>query len=270
MRNFWIRGWLGIQFGLGLFGAWEADARDLTPPFALNQRAPQLADLWGDRSDSRTSQLCATTAIANTMYWFKHYRQPAISGLRTPYDQNGGGRSSKYDLIRYFVDLCGTFRTKGTYWEDIALCVQTYFAHSKVRASVRNISRWSIGYFNDSEVRAISPRDFTGAIDHGYPLLASIAWYVKQNGKWVNPAAHVVTVYGYDGESAGTLMITDPWRHYPDSYGRYSDRVRLARIPENERRALGGHDFELLAPHYNKNGVRAVLTVLSIPMPRAK
>jgi hypothetical protein len=244
-----------------------AEARDLTPPFALSQRAPQLSDLWQSKGHSDSSQLCATTAIANTMYYLKHYRNPPITGLKTPYDQDGGGHTSKYDLVRYFVDLCGTIRDEGTNVNDMSLCLQTYFAHSRVNASVRTITRWNVGYMHESHTRAITTRDLRDAIDRQYPVIAAIAWYVQRNGIWKPAGGHVVTIYGYDEASETTVMVTDPWRSYPNSSGHYSDRVKLSRIPGSQRESLGGHDWELVAPQYNQNGVRAVLSMISIPMP---
>ncbi|MBS1959689.1 MAG: C39 family peptidase [Bdellovibrionales bacterium] len=250
-------------------------AKDITPPFALNQRASALSDLFERYGQGNSSELCANTSIANAMIYLREYRKPAIP-LKVPYDQNGGGRTSRYDLIRYFVDLCGSSKSDGTYWSDTGLCVETYFIHSHLKnPNLKIISRGNTGNGGgydlkaDRQTRAITMQDIRNAIDQKYPVLTSIGWYVLgKDKKWKRAGGHMVVIYGYGESQDNTVMVTDPWERYPNANGRYSDPVKLVRLTDSQRQSMRGHDWSLSGAHYkNTDTFKGVLEVVTIPKP---
>lgn len=240
---------ISALIGVSAVSAYATEGKDLTPPFALNQRSTAISDLYAKKD---ASQLCVPTAIANAMLYLRKYRKPPFSKLKVPYDQDGGGRTSPYDLVRYLVDLCNTDKNGGTAAADGGLCIATYFLHSGYEKPAVRV----VGASQDYEFkngmnlpyqrlpRAVEPGDIQAGIDHELPLLGRIKWRVKdKQGKWIIRGGHYITIYGYQKGTRGfRVKITDPWNHYPNAKGQYSEWVELRQIPKNDRLGMGTTD----------------------------
>lgn len=262
--------------------SWAASV-DLTPPFALWQRAPQLSDLWNKKGASNSSSLCAPTATSNALLYLKKYRPKPFPELKMPVDQNGGGRTSTYDFLRYMVDMCNTGTTNrrsGTSPADSHLCVQTYFLHSRFENPLiasMGFDAWPVesqDLPSRIQNRAIELNDIKSALDLKLPVIATLAWFDKGKKGWRVVGGHVVTIYGYKTDSRWggekmLLKVTDPWERYPNKEGTYSDLVELTSLSAQERKEFPKTvRWEFRGKHYRNNATeRSILSLITIASP---
>lgn len=227
-------------------GKWSID---LTPPFALSQKAPQLRDLWTD-GEPGNSNLCAATSAANELIYLRKFRKTPFENLKVPYDQDGGGRTSSYDFLRYIVDLCNTTRKGGTFVMDSALCMTTYFLHSGYKDPfVRSVGYDLVSRKNGMQLpmkidkRTIRIQDIQYALQRGLPVHASVGWYKRTPKGWKWYGGHAVTIYGisidpkFEGHRV-LLKITNPWEKYPNAEGKYSDTVEMSELSAKNHELL--------------------------------
>jgi hypothetical protein len=190
-----------------------SDSHLYTPDFHLFQDSSRLADL---RNRDEVSMICGPTALAHAMRWQRLHRPEGVfPTLSMESDLDRNGRRNSFDLIRHFVEACGTTMTNGTRTGDLGRCAQAYYRHSRFREPITfMVAPNASTVFPEATLPRTMRAAGAGALDHtptfgdirkyleaGYSVVMSFGWYHRSESgprRLVREGGHFVNVYGYN------------------------------------------------------------------------